>query len=395
MVNSAGCSPGMTLCYSILPKVSRSFARVIIELDKNLRDPICIFYLVLRALDTIEDDMSIDTTKKIETLQSFYKKLVVPGWNFSCGSGAEKQLIESFHIVIEEFSKLDLKYRIIISEITQQMGSGMSEFITKQVETTDDYNLYCHYVAGLVGIGLSKMFGSSGLEDPELASMEQLSNSMGLFLQKTNIIRDYLEDINQNRIFWPKQIWSKYASSLEEFKDIKNQKKAVYCLNELVTDALSHVPDCINYLARIKNPANFNFCAIPQVMAIETLALITNSKNIFTGVVKIKRLTTLKIIFELQMKRMNTVTNRFACCSEQIISKISTNHNDPSFYKLQQRAQIVIDLVGSKAKKSNTFGAFGTILIAALILIYKRGHLQQLLKHLPISALNPRRIALW
>lgn len=30
---------------------------------------------------------------------------------------------------------------------------------------------------------------------------------MGLALQKTNIIRDYLEDINQNRIFWPRDVW--------------------------------------------------------------------------------------------------------------------------------------------------------------------------------------------
>jgi hypothetical protein len=33
---------------------------------------------------------------------------------------------------------------------------------------------------------------SSGLEDRRYASTEALSNHMGLFLQKTNIIRDYL-----------------------------------------------------------------------------------------------------------------------------------------------------------------------------------------------------------
>jgi phytoene/squalene synthetase len=28
-----------------------------------------------------------------------------------------------------------------------------------QVETVADYDLYCHYVAGLVGVGLSQLFG--------------------------------------------------------------------------------------------------------------------------------------------------------------------------------------------------------------------------------------------
>ena len=44
----------------------------------------------------------------------------------------------------------------------------------------------------------------------------------GKFLQKTNIIRDYLEDINEEpapRMFWPKEIWGEYAEKLEAFKD--------------------------------------------------------------------------------------------------------------------------------------------------------------------------------
>lgn len=61
-----------------------------------------------------------------------------------------------------------------------------------QVETVEDYDLYCHYVAGLVGIGLSQLFSASGRESPELATNTELANHMGLFLQKTNIIRDYL-----------------------------------------------------------------------------------------------------------------------------------------------------------------------------------------------------------
>lgn len=65
---------------------------------------------------------------------------------------------------------------------------------------------YCHYVAGLVGIGLSRLFSASGLEVAEVGRDQRLANSMGLFLQKTNIIRDYLEDVQQGREFWPKAV---------------------------------------------------------------------------------------------------------------------------------------------------------------------------------------------
>lgn len=42
-----------------------------------------------------------------------------------------------------------------------------------------------------------QLFAASGLELRDLAKDETLSNGMGLFLQKTNIIRDYLEDIEE------------------------------------------------------------------------------------------------------------------------------------------------------------------------------------------------------
>ena len=43
------------------------------------------------------------------------------------------------------------------------------------------------------------------------------ANSMGLFLQKTNIIRDYLEDLRDGRTWWPEEVWSRYAASLGDF----------------------------------------------------------------------------------------------------------------------------------------------------------------------------------
>ena len=35
--------------------------------------------------------------------------------------------------------------------------NGMADFIEKEVVTVADYDLYCHYVAGLVGVGLSEV----------------------------------------------------------------------------------------------------------------------------------------------------------------------------------------------------------------------------------------------
>ena len=37
------------------------------------------------------------------------------------------------------------------------MGAGMAKYIEKDVVTIADYDEYCHYVAGLTGIGLSQV----------------------------------------------------------------------------------------------------------------------------------------------------------------------------------------------------------------------------------------------
>ena len=56
----------------------------------------------------------------------------------------------------------------VITDITEGMGKGMADFIEKEVLTVSDYDLYCHYVAGLVGIGLSQVRCPS-LQAPQAA----------------------------------------------------------------------------------------------------------------------------------------------------------------------------------------------------------------------------------
>ncbi len=189
----------------------------------------------------------------------------------------------------------------------------MADFAEKEVISMDDYNLYCHYVAGLVGIGLSNLFVASGLENTELTKQRELSNSMGLFLQKTNIIRDYHEDLYSDRSFWPKEIWGKYAGELSYFTEHPRDKKSLDCLNEMVFDALQHLSDVVEYLRLLKKENIFRFAAIPQVMAIATLAVVYNNPKVFTGVVKVRKgLAARLILYDLSLESTLKYFKRFS-----------------------------------------------------------------------------------
>ncbi|GLC35682.1 hypothetical protein PLESTB_000483400 [Pleodorina starrii] len=290
--------PGLAFCYGMLNDVSRSFAIVIQQLPNPLRDAICVFYLVLRGLDTVEDDMALDISFKVPQLKAFHERIYQRGFTMACGTKHYKRLMAQFDIVVNVFLSLEPAHQKVIADITRRMGYGMAEFIEKEVVTVKDYDQYCHYVAGLVGIGLSHLFAACGLESPSIAVEEDLANHMGLFLQKTNIIRDYLEDIMEEpapRMFWPKEVWGRYGSSLDDFKSPANRKQAVQCLNHLVTDALRHLPYCLQYMKQLKHVLVFRFCAIPQIMAAGTLALCYNNGKIFEGVVKLRRGETAKV----------------------------------------------------------------------------------------------------
>ncbi len=284
-------SPCLRFCYDTLDKVSRSFAVVIRELPKGLDDAVCLFYLILRALDSIEDDMELDNETKIALLRNFHLKNYEKGWHITGVGDKEeyRELLSKYHMVIEAFSKLEEKYQLIISDICAKMGKGMADFSDKNINTLMDYDLYCHYVAGLVGMGLSSIFSVSGLENSKMKLQEARSNSMGLFLQKTNIVRDYKEDLDEKRVFWPKEIWSVYASRLEDFTSHPANIESLSCLNELVNNALAHATDCLDYLKMLKNEQVFKFCAIPQVMAMATLAEVYNNPKVFTENVKIRK----------------------------------------------------------------------------------------------------------
>lgn len=303
----------MVFCDDMLGKVSRSFAAVIRQLPKGLCVDILVFYLVLRALDTIEDDMEAFKGRehvKIQHLQTFYQVLGKEGWNMEgVGAGDERVLLEKYYHCVNVYNRLPKASQEVIADIAKRMGEGMASFVAidlgQGTVTVENYNQYCHYVAGLVGEGLSRLFTCCGYESQKVAdSCTTLANTMGLFLQKTNIIRDYLEDYVDGRAFWPQEIWKKYSKTgdLGDFAKPENVKSAVECLNDLITDALECVPECLEYMNLLKTEEVFRFCAIPQVMAIATLADLYNNPDVFTGVVKIRKGMAAKLILDTKTK---------------------------------------------------------------------------------------------
>ncbi|KAL2427294.1 Squalene synthase erg9 [Exophiala dermatitidis] len=326
-------------CFYYLDKTSRSFSAVIKELHPDLLLPVCLFYLVLRGLDTIEDDTSISLEIKEPLLRKFHENLEVDGWHFDGNRPEEKdrELLVNFRYVIEEYKKMKPEYRAIIKDISVKMGNGMADYCLNAdfnevgVNTIADYDLYCYYVAGLVGEGLTRMFVEGKFGNPALLDRPNLHRSMGLFLQKVNIIRDVREDFDDNRKFWPREIWSQYVDEFEDLFKPENKEKALNCSSHMILNALEHADECLFYLAGLREQSVFNFCAIPQSMAIATLDLCFRNYAMFQRNIKITKGETCQLMIE-STQNLQVVSEVFRRHLHSIRKK--NRPEDPNFLKI-------------------------------------------------------------
>lgn len=327
-------------CFHFLELSSRSFVAVIQELRPELLVPVCIFYLILRGLDTIEDDMTIDIYEKEPLLREFHTHIEDEDWAYGGNGPDEKdrELLVKFDCVTREFNKIKEGYRIIIKDITRQMGNGMADYAKNAegnivgVKTIKDYELYCHYVAGLVGQGVTQLIVKAKLADPALLQGPKRIESMGQFLQQTNIIRDIREDHEGKRCFWPKEVWSKYVDQFNDLFLPPNREKALQCSSEMVLMALSRANDCLSYMEGVEDPSFFNFVAIPQSMAIATLELCFQNPAIFDRNVKITKGVACHILDE-STQGFQHVCNIFGRYAKKIRAK--NNSSDPYFHEVR------------------------------------------------------------
>jgi farnesyl-diphosphate farnesyltransferase len=343
-------------CFRQLDLTSRSFASVIQELNPELLVPVTLFYLVLRGLDTIEDDMTLPIDKKVPLLRNFHETMEQDGWQFHESKEKDAELLAKFDVVITELKKIDPKYYEIIKDMTLKMGNGMADYVQDEdmikngVKSIDDYELYCHYVAGLVGEGLTRLFVSSELANPKLAERPSLTESMAQFLQKTNIIRDIHEDWQDGRRWWPKEIWSKHVDKWEDLFDPEHLEAALNCSSEMILDALKHAEECLFYMAGMRDQSCFNFVAIPQGMAIATLEKVFRNPDLFKKNVKITKGVACQIMLD-STQNLYTEAENFRKFARKIHKR--NDPRDPNFLAISAQCAKIEQFIETLYPRQN------------------------------------------
>jgi farnesyl-diphosphate farnesyltransferase len=259
----------------VLKETSRTFYIPITFLQKDLKHAVASAYLVLRAIDEIEDheEMHNDVKYTILMQVSELLKQSFDEEEYLQILGPIKGKIPEVTLRLGEWLQACPEDMLpIVMNATSEMAFGMAKWAKAnwQIHTREDLDDYTYYVAGLVGAMLSELWEwSAGVKtDRELAI------GYGRGLQAVNILRNEQEDLDERGVSFVPDGWTR--KELYEYAD-ENLAKAD------------------EYMKTIDKRTILLFCRLPLALAHKTLRAMKDGRE------KITRAEVERIVEEIQM----------------------------------------------------------------------------------------------
>ena len=288
-------------CRNILPLVSRTFALNIMQLKGDIFKTVLLGYLLFRIADTFEDTIYQDEREKIANLRDFseiferdkdlsHRLKLYESLKFRWKEISDtKSLIENGHIVLRCYFNLLDTYRKIIDPLIVETSEGMAKFQKRALKNdseifqlTDIKELeeYCYYVAGIVGVMLTKIFCQRESIKKKKSSLEKFQIHFGLALQLINIIKDYKKDISRGWCYIPRTITEKHNIELDKIEtlSIKQSKGIIKDMTPVIVTYLDSALRYIKLLPLTERPIRM-FCIIPFVLGYKTLHKIAKMEG--------------------------------------------------------------------------------------------------------------------
>jgi 15-cis-phytoene synthase len=225
-----GATPGtarerVSRCQAILEQHGKSFALASRLLPARMREDAAAVYAFCRRADDAIDDAPVAALvgRELGRLESELASI------YAGASQAEPVLAEFQRVVFS---------RTIPIEYPLELLRGLRMDVEgKRYTTFAELRLYCHRVAGSVGLMMCHVLG---LRDPRaLVPAAQL----GIAMQLTNVCRDVLEDWRRERLYLPLELLGSAGSRLlprGDFPPLDARATLGRAVQRLLADAERH-----------------------------------------------------------------------------------------------------------------------------------------------------------
>lgn len=309
-----------------LDAVSRSFALVIPFLETPLRHYLATAYLLCRVVDNIED-CGREYVWKEARFEDFSNLLqephrasdVLSNWERESWpdlTNAESRMMSTTDglELWEIYEQIPDSARVIVRHWVQEMAQGMNKlsdpterpFLVRRngvqiLETESDYNDYCYYVAGTVGqLATELVINQYDLSDASAQTLRSHAEACGRALQKTNIVKDFSEDLARGICYLPKAWLQAVDYSPLELRGAPPEWKAM-----VLTNVLEELREATDYLLALPNTAAGYrqaslLCLLPAYQTILLAARRQDSLFTTDHQIKISRPTMAQCIADSQ-----------------------------------------------------------------------------------------------
>lgn len=288
-------------CHEILPKVSRTFALNIGQLEGDIHRTVLLGYLLFRIADTFEDTVYQDEGEKVAALRDFsevfkgnkgldqrlalYETLKFRWTEESDAKG----LVENGHRALRCYFDIPETHRRIIDPLIVETAEGMAGFQERkqksghgvfQLADRSDLEGYCYYVAGVVGVMLTEIFCQRERIGRVRGQLTRFQVHFGIALQLINILKDYTGDIARGWCYIPMAITEKYKIDLEDIEGLSGRQKQGI-VQDMVAHIVPYLDSTIQYIKwlPLDERSIRIFCIIPFVLGYRTLVAITSMEG--------------------------------------------------------------------------------------------------------------------
>lgn len=277
-------------CFETLQKVSRTFALSIGMMPSPLRESVGVAYLLCRIVDTIEDDPSLEHSRRNYLFDVFNSLLRDDSSDPDClaryGQGVgetpdEEQMIAGSAAAFRTWRKLDATQRGACMPWILEMSDGMRAYSNRSgvnggmaIVDVPDLEAYCGYVAGTVGALLTDLFRLEvpGAKVPPPSRMDD-GWRFGLGLQMVNILRDVAEDSSRGICWLPLSVLNAHNLTVGNLLDPAMRLHSERVVKSIASVARSHLRAANRYTLSwpSEGSAVRLFCSVPLALAWLTL----------------------------------------------------------------------------------------------------------------------------
>lgn len=192
-------------CRQIARKTGTNFYYSFLLLPRARRRAMCALYAFLR----LTDDLGDSEPPILGPADGKQRRAALDRWRTSL----ERSLEGHFdHPILPAVADTLVRYAIPREYLHAVIDGVMMDLHEPSYETFADLEVYCHRVAGVVGLACLHIWGFADLRALALA------RRCGLAFQLTNILRDLEEDSLRGRIYLPREDLRRFGYTEDDLR---------------------------------------------------------------------------------------------------------------------------------------------------------------------------------